>query len=106
MALVLTSGLAFAPSNAGFYLGMRLGGAIPNHGGHFLADFMGMGMETESGFGLEALLGCNFTDNFGIGVQGGAASGKAVEDWDWLQSYAVLSGRFSPPLKEKIVPYV
>ena len=102
MTLILTPGLAAGPGNSGFYLGAGLGGAIPNHD----EDSPALMMDAETGAGLEVHLGYNFTDNLGFGVQAGGAFGEAVEDWGWLQSYAVLSGRFSLPLTEKFVPYV
>ena len=102
MALVLTPGLASVPGNVGFYLGTGLGGAIPNHDGDRAES-----METETGLGWELLhLGYNFTDNFGIGVQFGAAAGPADWDYSWGQGYLVLSGRYSHPLNERFVPYV
>ncbi len=102
IVLMLTPALAAAPGNAGFYVGTGIGGAIPRHEGD-LAELI----EAENGLGWELLhLGYNFTDNFGMGLQWGAAAGPAESDILWGQGYLVLSGRFSHVVNERFVPYL
>lgn len=89
----------------GFYIGTGLGGAIPGMSGD-VSD-----INPNSGLNSELIhLGYNFTDQWGIGVQYGAAAGRADDflgdDTAWGQGYYTVSGRYSFDAGNPFVPYI
>jgi len=103
---VIMLGLAPAASTAaeGFYIGTGFGMASPNVSGD-LDDF-----DLDAGMLFELLhLGYNFNDQFGVGLQWGAAAGEADElfgeDVMWSQGYFGVSGRLTFEAGLPLVPY-
>jgi len=88
----------------GFYIGTGAGVAFPNHGGDLDE------LDPQTGFNWELLhLGYNFTDQFGVGLQWGAAAGESDEffgeDLMWGQGYMGVSGRFTYDAGLPLTPY-
>ncbi|HUT54356.1 MAG TPA: outer membrane beta-barrel protein [bacterium] len=101
--VVVLPGMARAAR--GFYLGAGMGAAVPGFGGD-VTD-----ISPDSGLNAELIhLGYNFTDQWGIGLQWGAAAGTADDflgdDTVWSQGYYTLSGRYSFDQGQQFVPYI
>ena len=89
----------------GFYIGTGIGGAVQQFSGD-VTD-----ASPDSGLNEELIhLGYNFTDQWGVGLQWGAAAGPAGDflgdNTVWGQGYNTVSGRYSFDSGQEFVPYI
>jgi hypothetical protein len=104
-AAMVAAAPGMARAASGFYIGTGIGAAVQGFGGD-VTD-----INPDSGINDEIIhLGYNFTDQWGVGLQWGAAVGNAGDfigsNTSWGQGYFTFSGRYSFDRGRQFVPYV